>query len=560
MNYVKGIIITLILFVASPHLSAQMPEWLWAHGAGAAHTDVGQAITVDSEGFIYSTGRFSDTVSFGPLSLTSIGSEDIYVAKHDSNGNWLWAQRAGGVYGDVGQDIAVDSEGNVYITGYFAQTADFGSTNLVCSNRTEIFVAKLDPEGNWLWARQADGPYENSSFGIALDAMANVYITGYFASTTAFGTIDLVSTGVSDIFVAKLDTGGNWLWVRQAGGITRDLARDIAVDSLGKIYVTGYFFNTCNFGSLSLTGAGYEDIFVACMDSSANWLWASSAGGSSSEGGNGIAIDSSGSILLVGSTYGAASFGSINLPGLGSIDAFVAKLDNAGNWLWAVQSGGALEEYAQSVVIDTDGNCYVAGVFNGAVSFGSTSLINNGQDDIFVAKLDADGNWLWADRAGGELNDGVSGLAVDGFANLYLSGWYTGNIAFGPHSLSGFGSRDIFIAKLGSEVHNEDALFSPSLSRASINAYPNPFNDTTSLSLASVDDKPLQLSAASLIIYDVKGRRIRTLHTPEPNNAEFQVTWDGRDDSGRLCSSGVYLAKLYANGQSVCVKRLSLVN
>lgn len=560
MNYVKAIVFTLILLVASTYLCAEMPDWLWAHGVGAAHTDVGQAITVDSEGYIYSTGRFCDTVSFGSISLSSAGSEDIYVSKQDSNGNWLWVQCAGGVSGDLARDIAVDSAGNVYITGYFWETADFGSTTLTSGGRTDIFVAKLDSSGNWLWAKQANAPYDDDSFSIALDDMDNVYITGYFANTITFGAISLVSNGGNDIFVAKLDSSGNWLRVQHVGGSYRERGMDLEVDSQGNIYVAGHFNDSIDFGLHSVTAVNSDDIFVACMESSGNWIWAQSAGGSSSDISNGIAIDSSGNILLVGAFGGTASFGSIELSSEGQSDTFVAKMDNAGNWLWAVRGGGELDNTAIDIATDAYGNCYVAGQFSGAVSFGGSSFSSSGQGDIFVAKLDPNGNWLWADRIGGELNDCACGIAVDSSADIYVCGWYTGDLAFGPNNLSGSGHWDIFIAKLGSGVQNNDALLSPPLARAALSVYPNPFNYSTSLSLALDNAKPLQLSAASLIVYDLKGRKIRTLCSPEPSNTGFQVTWDGRDDSGRPCPSGVYLAKLYANGQSLCVKRMSLVN
>ena len=496
MNYLKLIVLALILLVASSYLGAEMPPWQWAKGTGAVHTDAGEAIAIDSDGYIYSTGRFCDTVDFGSISLTAAGPEDIYVAKHDANGNFLWVRRAGGTSSDIGRDIAIDNEGNVYITGHFSETADFGPTSFTCYGRTDIFVAKLDTNGNWLWAQRGYGPGEDASYGIALDEFANVYLTGHFAGTISFGDTSLTASGSTDIFVAQLSTNGFWQWAQKAGGITRDGGRDIAVDHLGFVYVSGVFFHLCDFGSISLATGYDEDAFVACMDSAGNWIWAKQAGGSSSDSGHRLTVDNMGHIFL-------------------------------------------------------------AGVFGGTATFGTIELTSSGPYDIYVAKLDFSGNWLWAGRAGGELNDCGNGIVVNDFGNIYVNGFYSDNADFGTHDLSGSGYWDIFIAKIGTGVGNNDDLLALPLAGASLKASPNPFNGSISLSLATGTNEPLRLGTASLIIYDLKGRKVRSLQSP--SSTEFNVMWDGKDDSNQACPSGVYFAKLYANGQSICTRKLSLV-
>ena len=557
MNYLKLIVLALILLVASSYLGAEMPPWQWAKGTGAVHTDAGEAIAIDSDGYIYSTGRFCDTVDFGSISLTAAGPEDIYVAKHDANGNFLWVRRAGGTSSDIGRDIAIDNEGNVYITGHFSETADFGPTSFTCYGRTDIFVAKLDTNGNWLWAQRGYGPGEDASYGIALDEFANVYLTGHFAGTISFGDTSLTASGSTDIFVAQLSTNGFWQWAQKAGGITRDGGRDIAVDHLGFVYVSGVFFHLCDFGSISLATGYDEDVFVACMDSAGNWIWAKQAGGSSSDSGHRLTVDNMGHIFLAGVFGGTATFGTIELTSSGPYDIYVAKLDIYGHWLWAVRGGGTGEESVNGLCTDSDGHCYLTGQFSATSSFGGTSLTSSGSNDIYVAKLDFSGNWLWAGRAGGELNDCGNGIVVNDFGNIYVNGFYSDNADFGTHDLSGSGYWDIFIAKIGTGVGNNDDLLALPLAGASLKASPNPFNGSISLSLATGTNEPLRLGTASLIIYDLKGRKVRNLQSP--SSTEFNVMWDGRDDSNQACPSGVYFAKLYANGQSICTRKLSLV-
>ncbi|MDY0112281.1 MAG: SBBP repeat-containing protein, partial [Candidatus Syntrophosphaera sp.] len=149
----------------------------------------------------------------------------------------------------------------------------------------------------WLWAKQAGGTYSDEGNGIAIDSSGNSYVTGRFQGTATFGTTTLTTTGsseIADIFVAKLDSSGNWLWATKAGGNDRDYGYDIATDFSGNSYVTGYFNGTASFGGTTLTSSGQEDIFVAKLDSSGNWLWAKKAGGTCSESGLSIATDSSG--------------------------------------------------------------------------------------------------------------------------------------------------------------------------------------------------------------------------------------------------------------------------
>ncbi|MCB5245750.1 MAG: SBBP repeat-containing protein, partial [Candidatus Cloacimonetes bacterium] len=178
---------------------------------------------------------------------------------------WQWVEQAGGIGNDYGRSITIDSSGNSYITGYFYGTASFGSTTLTTtgSGAVDIFVAKLDSSGNWLWAKQAGGNNWDVGFGIATDSSGNSYVTGFFAESASFGSTTLTSSGGEDIFVAKLDSSGNWLWAKQAGGTGLDIGYGIATDSSGNSYVTGFFAESASFGSTTLTSSGGEDIFVA---------------------------------------------------------------------------------------------------------------------------------------------------------------------------------------------------------------------------------------------------------------------------------------------------------
>jgi PKD repeat protein len=453
MKAVKIGVISIIAMFLGFDLFAQNMDWHWAKQAGGSSDDYGSAIAVDNSGNSYVTGCFEGTAVFGSTTLNSSGNEDIFVAKMDSNGNWLWAKKAGGSSSDYGSAIAVDNSGNSYVAGRFQSTASFGSTtiNSGSTSNFDIFVAKLDSNGNWLWAKKAGGSSSDSGRGIAVDNSGNCYVVGQFKSTASFGSTTLTSSGGIDIFVAKLDSDGNWLWAQKAGGTSSDYGSAIAVDNSGNSYVVGSFWTAASFGSTALISSGPSDFFVAKMDSDGNWLWAQKAGGTSYDACRGIAVDSSGNSYVTGGFNGSVSFGSttINSGSTSYFDIYVAKMDSNGNWLWAHEAGGFSGGDVSSVAIDDSGNSYVTGFYYGPGSFGSTTLTSDWSNDIFVAKMDSNGNWLWAQNAGGTSSDHGYSIAVDNSGNSYVTGCFEGTAVFGSTTLTSSGSRDIFVAKYG---------------------------------------------------------------------------------------------------------------
>ena len=455
--------------------------WEWAERAGGSSFEYGRGIAVDSSGNAYVTGYFEgSSANFGSTTLSNSDPthSDVFVAKLDSSGNWLWAKRTGSsADSDHGHGIAVDSSGNVYLTGDFQESSTIGtaggSTTLSSSGGYDVFVVKLDSNGNWLWAKRAGGSGDDQGYGIAVDLSGNAYVTGTFTGSPAdFGNTTLSSVnsmsgpgGSPDVFVAKLDSSGNWLWAERAGGPSADTGFGIAVDSSDNTYVTGIFTaslhtNPADFGNTTLlSSSGSSDVFVAKLDSSGDWLWAKRAGGSTdSNVGIGIAVDSSFNAYVTGYFTGSsADFGNTTLNSSGSSDVFVAKLDSSGDWLWAKRAGGAAVDDGSGIAVDSSGNAYLTGGFFGSsADFGNTTLSksNSSRSDVFVAKLDSSGDWLWAKRAGGSVNDLGYGIAVDSSGNAYVIGYFQGLLAdFGSTTLNSSWDvhQDVFVAKMSKD-------------------------------------------------------------------------------------------------------------
>ncbi len=442
-------------------LAAQEQEWRWAKKGGGTSTDEGKAIAQDVYGNTYVTGNFSGTAIFGSVSLVSSGGVDVYVAKLDSGGTWLWAKKAGGAGIDNSNGIAVDNDSNVYITGRNTGSALFGTITLSSSGS---FTSKLDSSGNWLWAIRGGG----IGYSISLDQNSNVYITGTFNSTVSFGTYSLTSSGGTDAFIAKMDSNGNWLWAKKAGGTDNDYSYSIAVDNTGNAYVTGYFKGTAYFDSFWIRSNYfayetliffYNNAYVAKIDNNGNWLWARSAMGSSTvdsaiSSGYGIAVDSFSNVYFTGFQYDSTSFGGITVSG--SKEMFVAKLNSSGNWIWAIGTDSSSSDgpHGYSIDVDNGGKIYVTGYFIGTTNFGSTSY-TSGSRRMFVAKLDNSGNWLWVENAGGSVGNCVN---VDSSGSIGIIGDFSSSTTVGGQPLISSGSTDIVVAKMGLTTIR---LFSP---------------------------------------------------------------------------------------------------
>ncbi|MBT5207449.1 MAG: hypothetical protein HOM00_10215, partial [Acidimicrobiaceae bacterium] len=257
--------VTAVLAASAMLWVSGAPAGAWSSDDGAVavfggtNADYGYSVAVDSSGNVYTTGYFNGTVDFDPgagtANLTSNGYKDVFVSKLDSSGNYVWAKNFGGTGNDMGYSVAVDSSGNVYTTGYFTGTVDFdpgaGTTNLVPNGSSDAFVSKLDSSGDLVWAKNLDvqivgfGQFDRTALSIAVDSSGNVYTTGYFNGTVDFdpgaGTVEFTAA-VTDAFVSKLDSSGNYVWAKSFGGDESYVkALSMAIDSSGNVYTTGSF-------------------------------------------------------------------------------------------------------------------------------------------------------------------------------------------------------------------------------------------------------------------------------------------------------------------------------
>lgn len=359
--------------------------------------------------------------------------------------------------------VALDTVGNVYLTGIFRDTFDLnpGQGNAILVPKTidnsepemNVFIAKYDTAGNFLWAKTIIGRHVESNPGgnsITVDAMGNLIMVGSFKDSADFdpgpGSSILESNGGQDIYIMKLDQGGNFLWAKSFGGLVTEWACEVNVDALGNIYLSGSFSDTVDFdpgpGTEFLVSAGGQDNFVAKYDKDGNYLWAhrmGSPGNTVAENGAGLAVDKDGNVISTGRYGITATFSSTNttLTSISAGDVYVMKHDSTGNFSWAISFGGAgWDDYGYDVVVDKLGNIYTVGYFNGQVDFDpgpDTAILTANYFDGFVAKYDPDGNYLWAINIGGTgyLNL-FTNVGIDAIGNVYVTGNYSGTADFDP--------------------------------------------------------------------------------------------------------------------------------
>jgi len=373
---------------------AQTPDWVWAkNGQGFSE---GFSIAANNSSDVFIAGQYINTITFGSYVLTSTGTNG-FLAKYDSNGNVKWAKgTTGGV--TAASRVTTDNFGNTYVTGNFLNTVSFGSFSLTSVGNYDVFLAKYDSMGNEVWVRRAGGSGPDYGQGIITDATGNIFLTGRFSSIPfSIGSFNLPNAGVEDIFLAKYDSAGNVLWARRAGGTVSDGAYSIAIDASANLYVTGYFDSpTMIIGADTLIDAGSLDLFIAKYDSSGNALWAQSAGGTGLEYGFYVVTDASNNVYLTGS-YSSSSitFGSYMLSNAGADDAFLVKYNPSGNVLWAKKISGTANEMGFCISTGNLDKIYTTGSFTSAtltidtLTFQRPAVFN---DPMYVAGFDSSGH------------------------------------------------------------------------------------------------------------------------------------------------------------------------
>ncbi|TAF66139.1 MAG: T9SS C-terminal target domain-containing protein [Cytophagales bacterium] len=468
-RYPNGIILLFCFLYFNTTLKAQQVNFGWVNNIGATNNSKGTAIVVDAAGNTYTTGIFD--------------SKNTFVRKYNSAGALVWAYNIlAGVNSAQAYDIALDASGNLYVVGIFSGIIDFdanaGTENLTAGGTLDGFILKIDNNANFIWVKQLKGAAGASTYirAVAIDTNNNIFTTGSVQGgnvdmDTDAGTFNIASVGGADSYVHKVNNDGTFGWVVQVQGAAgSELGIDIAIDlNTNEVVTTGYFSGAgVDFNPTAATDAptafGGLDIYLYKLSNAGNFVWVKSMGGTTTDIGQGVAIDAVGNIHTTGYFQGTTDFdpnaGITNLTGVSGEDVFVQKLTPAGNFVWAKEIVGAGTQDGKGIAIDSENNVYTCGHFGSNTDFDPSANVYSQNTTVikgFLHKLDSNGEFVWVKTFGtGSTNSNeVWALSVDNTQAVYVIGFTKESNVFdfdldptAPNSYISFaGSEDAYAAK-----------------------------------------------------------------------------------------------------------------
>lgn len=510
VSRIAGLILLLSLQFSTFQLNAQC--WQWAVNTGGLSLENPTSITVGPDGHSAITGEFMGSAIIGNDTLIATNSRDVFTAILDSNGVVLKGMSGvGDGLENIANGIASDINGNIFITGNFTGTITFDNVSLVSEGLGDIFVVKYDPSGNLLWARRGGGVSNIYANDIAVDQTGNCYIIGEFYESAGFDDHNIFSTTALDVFTVKYDPSGNALWAESFGSVSSDIGYGIAIDNLSNVYVTGYFQGELIFNNFPYTSVGNRDVYVAKYNASGVPQWATVGGGSGNDFFNKIAVDGNDNVFVTGE-FESNSFiiDGITLQNINNPprrDILLVSFNASGDAQWGIRAGSIGHDYANDVTVDGNGDVYITGIFNDTIVFNGTTLINN-TDDLYIAKYNSMGAVLWAKKSTQNTALAISRSIVTFQNKPLITGSFAAggliNLVFDHDTLYSNGSSDAFVSKIGPPCNDGTTNVQDHVEKSiSLTVFPNPFNELLNIKVDSKMKGPLDLK-----LYNLQGALI----------------------------------------------------
>lgn len=568
----KKIFLSLFSLTLLSGLECQTFNWARSLGNTVNSGVYGFGITIDKNNSVISVGYHTNTGDFDPginvFNLTCDGQEDAYVSKLDASGNFLWAKQFSGISNERALSVASDESNNVLICGYFQGLVDFDpgpSVTSYSAQGQDPFITKLNSNGNLVWAKQLKGQgssnaVQANAISIATDLSDNVYVAGYFQNSPGFidfdpgpSTFTLSGDGT---YILKLDPNGNFLWAKRmpglgANSILPGLA--LSVDATNNLYITGTFMGTGDFdpgvGTYSLTSNGLMDSYVVKLDGNANFQWARSFGGVNYDYAHSVKTDQNGNVYTCGFFQNTVDFdpgvNTFNITSNGNFDCYIHKLDATGNFVWANGFGDFGADVAYDIDIDGSGNIWCTGYFSNTPDFDPSSttftMASSGLTDHFLLNLSGAGAFIWSGKIGSNQQETGASLKCNNSC-IYATGYYSGSSDF-DMGLANFimtpNLIDGFVYSVCQPTVTGVKPLDNSFNSVAI-AYPNPCSSQITL---EVKEK------CSVTVYDVFGKEVHS-----------QVLIGGKNNINlNECSTGTYFIQIkYVNALEVL--KISKIN
>ncbi|MFT3769974.1 MAG: hypothetical protein QM820_31485 [Minicystis sp.] len=404
-------------------------------------------VGVDAAGGIILGGTLTGTLNLGGGQLSSAGGEDVAVARLDGAGNHLWSKR----FGDGGDQnlgsIATDGQNQVVAVGTFSGDLGLGAT-LAGAPFGSAFIASFDMLGNLAWRKGVVDSGKSSARGVTVALGGAPVVTGGFSGNPDFGGGPVLpAPGGNGVFVASFGSSGVHIWSKGYACASQDgcSGNAVAIAPASGLVVTGWYFGGIDLGGGMLPDSVSSNVFVAKIGPGGAHLWSQGfVTQEDSSSGNGIAVDASGNVIVTGGSPTPIDFGGGMLSG----GAFIVKFDPAGNHVWSKTFGAAPSTaVGNGIALDAAGDIVVTGSFSGTVNFGGGPLTAAGGQDVFVLKLDPQGNHLWSRRFGDSQAQRGTSVAFATAKEIVVTGNFSGLVDFGGGMLPSQSPDDLFLAR-----------------------------------------------------------------------------------------------------------------
>ena len=398
-----------------------LPLIEWTKVLGTNSGDWAKDIEISKDGFIYIVGSSEGNLE----NQVNSGGWDAFITKLNSQGATEWTNLIGTSSWDHAFSLDIDTEGSIYVGGYSPEDLD----NQQNAGENDAFITKFNPDGEKDWTILFGSEYHEEVHAIEIDSDGSIYIAG----STRGNLGNETNNGNWDCYVSKFNSDGNILWTTLLGTNEEDWIRDMTIGNDGYIYLGG-----ATKGDLEdQNNQGSYDGFLSKLDYEGSKIWTRLIGTSSDDSIQGITYGDQDFIYVSGQTYGSLD-DQINA---GSEDAFISKFDSDGNKIWTTLFGGSSDaDYPHNIVAGSNDSLFVTGYTKSDFS----NQINNGQEDIFIAEFNTEGNQQWIELIGTPTLDVGHSLTVDENGFLYITGGTKGNL----NGLENNGNEDIFITKI----------------------------------------------------------------------------------------------------------------
>lgn len=511
--------ILLLSLLSTPFVNnAQTFEYPWAFNTDQPGDFViPRDIDVDVNGNSYVLFNFSEPLQIGAIQFDPVGQTDIGVVKISPEGVTLWGAAAASATADQGNAVTVNSAGEVFITGYYTSNIQFDDLVLNAngsSGSTEFFIAKINPDGLWAWAKQQTGNAVAAGNAIATDPQGNVIVGGSFFGENLLIDQETFTAQEQLPFVFKANPDGEIIWSFSPETPYGASLSALTVDDAGKVYLCGSFGTfedaevVLTAGNVVLTNVGdpeqsltAADMYVLALSSEGIPIWGKNAGSLYFESfATSVAVDNNGQVFVAGVFQDSISNSITSIDAFGpegDYDYYIASFSNSGEWLWMNQIGNA-DFNTGSVILraSSEGYIYLAGNLESQpFNFGTFSFQASGVNNSFLARINTDGSYRW-----GFAHPSIFGFSVYANNSFRITGSFTDPITLGTTTLTSTGgaAADMYTCRLNYTPLVPDAVFE--ISKVAVNAYPNPFSDQIKL---VADDQILDI-----VLTDLTGRQL----------------------------------------------------